>query len=397
MAANDQITSLLGTGGGNADPGHAQALVNIATNGNLLNQNISKLIQQIGTTFPISTVNPVANGGTGDSSLTANGVLYGNGTSPVSATAQGGSNTVLIANAGAPIFSATPTVTSLTTTGALVEGSTLSVGTTASIPTSTTTPIVLGGTATNATLTLQSTSGIGSGDAIIVKGGNNGATELVRWNTTNGTRLAAGTTSLSPLTFQSGTNLTTAAVGATEFDATCFYATAIASTRQVWDTEQLITLTGAYTLTSQTAAQALFNAPSNGTVTLGGSTTYFFECAFSLTSLSGSSHSVGFALGGTATLTRQAWWSNCAQAALATASTAQITFNTAANTTLVTASTTTTFSGIIWGKIVVGTGGTLIPQVSQLTNAAAAVVGNDSYFRIWPVGSNTVQSVGNWS
>ena len=29
--------------------------------------------------------------------------------------------------------------------------------------------------------------------------------------------------------------------------------------------------------------------------------------------------------------------------------------------------------------------------------ASAAVVSNDSYFRIWPAGSDTVQSVGSWS
>lgn len=61
----------------------------------------------------------VADGGTGASSLTSNGVLYGNGTSAIQATSQGGSNTVLTANGGAPSFSATPTVTSLTATSSV--------------------------------------------------------------------------------------------------------------------------------------------------------------------------------------------------------------------------------------------------------------------------------------
>ena len=39
----------------------------------------------------------------------------------------------------------------------------------------------------------------------------------------NNLELAAGTTSLAPLTFQSGTNLTTAAAGDAEFDGTAFY------------------------------------------------------------------------------------------------------------------------------------------------------------------------------
>jgi hypothetical protein len=45
--------------------------------------------------------------------LTPNGSLYGNGTGPIQATAQGPLNSVLTANAGAPSFSATPTVTSI--------------------------------------------------------------------------------------------------------------------------------------------------------------------------------------------------------------------------------------------------------------------------------------------
>jgi hypothetical protein len=75
---------------------------------------------------------PVADGGSGATTLTLNGVLFGNGTSAVQATGQGGSNTVLTANAGAPAFSATPTVTSLTTTGATTAGS-LTVGGGASV------------------------------------------------------------------------------------------------------------------------------------------------------------------------------------------------------------------------------------------------------------------------
>lgn len=163
------------------------------------------------------------------------------------------------------------------------------------------------------------------------------------------------------------------------------------------DAEQFITLTSAYTLANQTAAQKLFNSPTNGAVTLLANTTYFFECCFALSALSASSHSVGFAFAGTAVRTREAWWAEAVLAAPGTASTAQRTFNTAAQTTLVTAGTATTFSAFIKGKVVIGTAGTLIPQVSQLTNAAAAIVGVDSFFRIWAVGANTVQSVGSWA
>jgi hypothetical protein len=48
----------------------------------------------------------VSRGGTGVGTFATNGVLYGNGTTSVLATAQGAANTVLVANAGAPSFSA---------------------------------------------------------------------------------------------------------------------------------------------------------------------------------------------------------------------------------------------------------------------------------------------------
>lgn len=83
----------------------------------------------------------VVNGGTGASTFTSNGVLYGNGTGAILATAQGAANSVLTANAGAPSFSATPTVASLTTTGDLTVGDQLIVSGVG--------PHVIGGSAVN--------------------------------------------------------------------------------------------------------------------------------------------------------------------------------------------------------------------------------------------------------
>lgn len=64
-------------------------------------------------------VGSVAYGGTGVATFTTNGVLYGNGTTSVLVTSQGPTNSVLTASAGAPVFSATPTVTSLTATSSV--------------------------------------------------------------------------------------------------------------------------------------------------------------------------------------------------------------------------------------------------------------------------------------
>jgi hypothetical protein len=61
--------------------------------------------------------------------------------------------------------------------------------------------------------------------------------------------LGAGTATQAPTTMTAGTNLTTAAAGAVEFDGTCFYDTAAASSRQVRNDEQYCILTADYTAT----------------------------------------------------------------------------------------------------------------------------------------------------
>ena len=222
------------------------------------------------------------------------------------------------------------------------------------------------------------------------------ATQTLTGKTLTSSVLSAGTATAAPLNLTSGTNLTTATAGAMEYDGTVFYATPTASQRGVIMAEQIILLQSAYTLTSQTAAQKLFNTPTSGQVTLT-TGTYEFECFYSLSSMSASSGSFGFALGGTATFT-QFFWSLAQKgaAAVATATATQSTYNVAANTTLATASVNTVGYANISGIINVSASGTIIPQVS-LGVAAAAVVGIGAYFRIRPIGSTTVTSVGNWS
>lgn len=194
--------------------------------------------------------------------------------------------------------------------------------------------------------------------------------------------------------------LGTTTAGAFEYDGVAMYATPVSAQRGVIKTEQFIFLQSAYTLVSQTAAQAMFNVPTNGQVTLT-TGTYQFECLFSLSSMSSSSGAFGFALGGTATTT-QNWIATARKSALTdTTGTppnnpAYVTYNTTANTGLVAANLITTGFARINGTVIVTVAGTLIPQVS-LGVAAAAVVGAGSYFRISPLGTTTVTSVGNWS
>jgi hypothetical protein len=223
-------------------------------------------------------------------------------------------------------------------------------------------------------------------------------TQTLSGKTVTGLILSPGTNTVAPITLTSGTNLTTPTAGAHEYDGVVFYQSPSSSTRTVVDGEQFCTLTGDYTLTSQTGVQKIFNASTNGAVTLPVGA-WFFETFFSLTGLSATSGGFGFALGGAAVLTTQVWHAEADKCAtsLATASTTATTsVNTAANTAISPANTNTFGWARIWGKLRVGTGGTVIPQISQAT-AAAAVVKADSYFRVWPVGVSAVTTVGNWS
>ena len=187
--------------------------------------------------------------------------------------------------------------------------------------------------------------------------------------------------------------LGTATTGTLEFENPAFYLTGALSQRGVVLADQVMLQQATYTLTSQTAAQKLFST-ANGAVTLVPGT-YEFECQFSLSSMSSSSGSFGFALGGAATKTEY-WWSLANKATLATAAAGQVTYNTAANTAIATASTATVAYARVHGVVIVTVGGTLIPQVS-LGVAAAAVVGIGSYFKIRALGGAAATSSGNWS
>lgn len=214
----------------------------------------------------------------------------------------------------------------------------------------------------------------------------------------------AGTTSAAPITLAAGSNLTTAAAGKLEFDGTCFYETAAASSRQVVDTEQAICLSANYTLdATTTGAQKAFDASTNGALTVQGSTTYLFEGLYLITNTGTNSHFWQIALGGTATFT------SAQITAIGQSSTGAALFGTIGVTHTTTVGTlfavsaastsaTENMTVLLRGVMRINAGGTVIPQVAvnAATGGAATMLAN-SYFRVWPIGSNAVTSVGNWS
>jgi hypothetical protein len=210
--------------------------------------------------------------------------------------------------------------------------------------------------------------------------------------------LSSGTSTNTPLRFVAGALNTTSSAGVMEYDGTCFYQTAIDATRQVTRCEQIITQQSSRTLTTSTSPQKMFNETTNGALTVGPGS-YLFECFGGVKGLSTASHSVGWGLGGTATVTTQAYYARARNnATIDGDGTIAHNYFTGATTVFINASTLNTVVFYLTGKVVISASGTLIPNIHiPAVNATAAVLDNDAYFRIYPIGSSVVGSVGNWS
>jgi hypothetical protein len=243
-----------------------------------------------------------------------------------------------------------------------------------------------------------------TGTASININGTVGATTPTTGKFTNITQ-SAGTTTVAPITLTSGTNLTTPAAGAWEYDGTAFYATPIASNRAVAVIEHFVARTGTKTMTSNTALQAIFSGGTggltSGALTVGASTSYFFEMSINVSAMSATSGNFGFSIvgAGTATFTSAAWHafgldSTTQQTAAAAGTSWQSTAGATGN--IVTAAVGTAASAIVKGIFRINGAGTIIPSI-QLTTASAAVIGVNTWFKCYPVGTDTVVSVGNWA
>ena len=224
---------------------------------------------------------------------------------------------------------------------------------------------------------------------------------------TSWVQIAAGTATKAPLEFitSAGTLMSTPDDGSLEFDGSVFYGTPIANNRGVMLTEHFVARTGTKTMTSNTSLQAIFSGGTggltNGALTVAETETYYFECSINVSSMSGTSGNLGFSIvgGGTATFTSAAWHAFGLDATTqTTAAAAGTSFhaNQAATGNIVTAVAGTAVSVFIKGIFRINGAGTIIPSI-QLTNASAAVIGANSWFKCYPIGSNTVVSVGNWS
>jgi len=213
--------------------------------------------------------------------------------------------------------------------------------------------------------------------------------------------LCPGGGQINPLTFTSGTNLTSAQNGACEYDGNTLMFTPSSQGRGAVPAKQFASLTGSYVLTSTTSAQKLFNVPSSGSLTVAASTRYMFEGVLYITGMSGTSGNTGFDIigAGTATFTSALWAVAGLDSTTPTTAAAVggcIVASNSNTVNIVTAATGTGLFATLSGQFRVNQGGTIIPSV-DLTTAAAATVQPDTYFACWPVSTANATSIGNWA
>jgi hypothetical protein len=225
----------------------------------------------------------------------------------------------------------------------------------------------------------------------------NGTTGL----TTNVT-LPAGTTALAPMTFTSGTNLTSATAGATEYNGKTLLFTPQGTQRGVVPGMQYYELNSTLALSATTAAQAWLGVGC----TLSASTVYAFQGTYAaIKTTTSTSHTLGQSFGGTATLnnigyTLFRYFDATGFATVNTAPGAMAYVTTASNITTMGASVGATsyqiynFNGIVS----VNAGGTFIPQVTTSASGPIYTGQIGSYFMIYPISTSGANvNVGTWA
>ena len=237
------------------------------------------------------------------------------------------------------------------------------------------------------------------GSVVVVNNGNIGIG--VSPAGTSAFELKAGTTSIAPLEFNSGTNTTLAVSGTIEYDGKVFYATPQGVQRGVIPGAQFFRLDSGLAGANVNTAQNIFGVG----VTLSANTVYAFEAQYALTKTAGTnSHNISSSFAGTAGINSIQY-----ETFVITGSTFPVydtgasggSTNVASSSTISTNITTATVNRtfVVKGIVSINTEGTFIPQytLSAAPGGAYTTVAN-SYMMIYPIGiSGANTSIGTWA
>lgn len=245
-----------------------------------------------------------------------------------------------------------------------------------------------------------------------VQGGNIRTAGLVSatGNVTGGnvigfSRPTTGTATIPTILLTSGSLMTGNSVtaGAFEYDGTVMYGAPSASNRGVLNTSHVITLASNNTLSDSSTAQAVFNVGTGGAgaIALPASTTYLMEAVYYITrSVGTNAHTLStlFALGGS--LTSIAYVAETTSTTGNVLGTVSRIYGTAATALAVTASSVSATENItvtIRGIVRTNAAGSFTPQIKydSAPGGAPTVLAN-SYFKLVPIGNNSMTAVGNW-
>ena len=246
-----------------------------------------------------------------------------------------------------------------------------------------------------------------------VQGGNirTGGLVSATGNVTGGnvigfSRPTTGTATVPTILLTQGALMTgnTVTAGAFEYDGTVMYGAPSSSNRGVLNTSHLIVLaSNNTTLGDNTSAQAVFNVgtSSAGSISLPASTSYLMEAVYYITrSVGTTSHTLStlFALGGS--LTSIAYTAETTSTTGNTLGAVSRIYGTAATALAVTAASTSATENItvvIRGIVRTNTAGSFTPQIKyDVAPGGSPTVLANSWFRLTPIGNNSVTNVGNW-
>lgn len=212
---------------------------------------------------------------------------------------------------------------------------------------------------------------------------------------------SAGTATVAPVVKTAGTNLTTAAAGSEEYDGKVFYDTPVASGRGLRVLSHFTALTADFVGTDVNTAQPFFSTAQD-VITLSALTSYEFEAVISMSRIAGTtSHTIGILFGGTATFTSIGYSADTTSTTGNALGTVSSIYAVAATSTVVTAASTTATENNIFklkGIMRINAAGTVIPQfIFSAAPGGVPTIRANSYFKLTPLGSNTVASIGNWA